>query len=422
MAKQCILDVIGVAIAGASEPPSQIVREVAVPDSGPGRSSLIGRPAPRVDQATAALVNGTSAHALDYDDVLPAMISHPSAPVLPAALAAAEHRRVGGRALLEAFVCGYEVEARIGAAVNPSHYNRGFHTTGTVGTFGAATAVARLLGLDGEHTEMALGVAGAGAAGLKSQFGTMTKPLQAGTAAAAGLRAAHLAARGFTATTDVVTCPQGFAATQADTVDRQLLGAPFGSPWYVLHTLFKMHASCHYTHATIEALSKLRPEIRPVSVVTVTLRVHPDLLSVCDIRRPSTGLEGKFSLRHVAAVALLRGAAGPDQFTDEVVQDPEVRRLREHVEVEASDAVPHFTTRCTVRMADGRTLAATSDSQQPAWQHHPREQTEALVTKFTSLAGPVLGKRQTAHLADAVLHLDEVDDVTFVVPALDVQA
>ncbi|MBO0820009.1 MAG: MmgE/PrpD family protein [Nocardiopsaceae bacterium] len=233
-----------------------MVRESVLLDGGAGACSLFGVQRPRVTAAAAALANGTSARAPDFDDVLTAMIGHPSAPVLPAAFALAEEGGLSGRRLLEAFVAGVEVEARIGSAVAPGHYTRGFHATGTAGTFRAAAAAARILGASEAALGSALSVAGAQAAGLKSQFGTMTKPL------------------------------------------------------HVLGTLFKMHASCHYTHSVFESLHGLRDRVPPGEVAGITLRVHPDLLRACDIREPDTGLAGKFSMRFVAALALAAGRAG----------------------------------------------------------------------------------------------------------------
>lgn len=412
VAKQCILDVLGVAIAGSAEPAAQLVRAAVLPESGPGDASLFGVPTRRTATGTAAIVNGTASHALDYDDVLTPMTGHPTAPVLPAVFAVAEVRRHSGRALLEAFVSGVETECRIGAAVQPSHYARGFHVTGTVGTFGAAAGVARLLEAEADVIERALGIAGAQAAGLKSQFGTMTKPLQAGKAAANGLLAARLAAQGFTSAADIVVVPQGFGATQADDVDLDVLSAPFGAPWYLSRTLFKMHASCHYTHSVFEALRGLAGSLPVNEIGKVILRVHPDLLSVCDIREPRTGLEAKFSMRFVAALALARGEAGPDQFTDDMVRVPRLRELCARVEVAPTDQIRPFTCECVVVSADGRWFSARHDSDRPAWRHSPDEQTAPLLEKYSALAAPVLGNRRAERLADHIMHLEDVVDVS----------
>lgn len=390
-----------------------MVRGIALRDSGPGGCSLWGVPQVRTAASAAALANGIAAHALDFDDVITSYTGHPSAPVLPAVFALAEEGRLPGRSLLEAFVTGIETQARIGTSVAPTHYRRGFHATGTIGTFGATAAAARILGVDAEAMEYALGVAGAQAAGLKSQFGSMTKPLHAGKAASDGLLAARLAALGFTSTRDVVACAQGFAATQADGLDLSVLTAPIGSPWYILRTLFKMHASCHYTHSVFESVRSLRGYVRAEDIEGITLRVNPDLLAACDIHEPKTGLQAKFSMRYVAALALARGVANPSQFTDEAVREAsELHDLAAKVGVAPAPEVPHFICECILRARDGSRYEATHNTERPAGEVSPQEQTAALVDKFTAIVTPVLGKARTAELASAILHVEDMADVS----------
>ncbi|MGH3319556.1 MAG: MmgE/PrpD family protein [Streptosporangiaceae bacterium] len=411
VAKQCVLDALGVAVAGAGEPAVTIVRDAVCGDAPAGPSVLVGvggtaRP---VD---AAMVNGTSAHALDYDDVSAVMGGHPSAPVLPAVLALAEQLGASGRALLAAFVAGFEVECRVGEAVGPDHYERGFHTTATVGTFGAAAGCSRLLGTGPARAEAALGIAATQAAGLKSMFGTMCKPLQVGKAAANGLLAAELTARGFTSAADGLACPQGFAATQTNAFDPEPTHASFGSPWHILDVLFKVHASCYLTHACIEAALTLRDEIGdPAEVERIVLTVSPGHLTVCNIARPRTGLEGKFSLRLTTALALATGATGESEFTDEKVTDPRLAALCARTEVVVDESMPRYAGAVTLFTRDGRTLRAEADSGSPAWADHPSEQAPRLIEKFDALAAPVVGGERAALLADAVAHLEDVTDV-----------
>src|SRR5262249_8865640 len=214
LTRQCLLDWLPVTLAGSREELSRILAEQAIEDCGKPAASLIGR-SEKVSAQQAALVNGAASHALDYDDVNMAMNGHPTVPIVAALLALAEDSDRSGADFIAAFVAGYETECRIGALVLPDHYGRGFHATGTIGSFGAATACAHLLGLDAEKTATALGIAATQAAGLKSMFGTMCKPLHAGKAAQNGLLAALLAACGFTSRTDALECAQGFAATQS---------------------------------------------------------------------------------------------------------------------------------------------------------------------------------------------------------------
>src|SRR4051794_268053 len=239
LARQCVLDYYGVALAGADDPLVAIVLDELAEAGGNPQASLIGHAA-RLPALSVALVNGAIGHALDYDDVNLAMPGHPSVAILPGLLALAETRRSSGREVIAAFVAGYETACRIGSAMRPGHYDLGFHATGTVGCFGAAAACARLLGLDAEATGRALGIAGTQAAGLKSQFGTMCKPFHAGKASHNGLLAARLAARGFSSRPDTVECEQGFALTHGpDFRPERALGDPRGG-FHILANLFSI--------------------------------------------------------------------------------------------------------------------------------------------------------------------------------------
>src|SRR5579875_264289 len=289
LARQCVLDYFGVALAGAAEPLVRIVREEMAEAGGAAEASVIGDKA-RLPALAAALVNGTAGHALDYDDVNMAMPGHPSVAILPGLLALAERRHACGEDVVAAFVAGYETACRIGAALAPGHYNLGFHATGTLGCFGAAAAAARLLGLDPERTAAALGIAGTQAAGLKSQFGTMCKPFHAGKAAQNGLLSALLARRGFSSRLDIIECVQGFALTHGpDFVPAAALAEPSGG-FHLYANLFKYHAACYLTHAPIECARQLREEhrLRADMIARITLRIDRSCERVCNIwRRPT---------------------------------------------------------------------------------------------------------------------------------------
>jgi 2-methylcitrate dehydratase PrpD len=305
LAQQCLLDWLGVTIAGAGDQAARIVRDEVMSQGGHPQASLIGRPQ-KVSSHQAALINGVASHALDYDDVNWSLEGHPSVAIIPGLLALAEHRGASGADFITAFLAGYETACRIGKLVSPSHYKRGFHATSTIGSFGAAAACARLLGLDAEQTAIALGIAGTQAAGLKSMFGTMCKPFHAGKAAQNGLLAASLAARGFDSRPDVLECVQGFAQTQSD--DYNLEAAIEDPPggYHLRGNLFKYHAACYMTHSAIECARRLteRFNIAPESVREVIVHVDPALEGVCNIPEPKTGLEAKFSLRLMTAFAL----------------------------------------------------------------------------------------------------------------------
>lgn len=413
LARQCVLDLLGVAVAGAASTAPSVVADAVAGGAVAG----VPRPATVVGRGRvagvggAALANGVAAHVLDYDDVLPVMTGHPSAPVVPAALAVAEDLGSHGRELVTAVVAGIETEARVGASVTPAHYERGFHTTGTAGAVGAAAACARLHRLDPARTEMALGLAVAQASGLKCMFGSMAKSLQAGHAAAAGVLAAQLAASGFTSCRDALGAEQGFGSTYAGGADPDVLGAPFGRPWYILDTLFKVHAACYYAHATIEAMLSARASVDHRTVTAVELAVHPVQTTACSIADPSTPIEAKFSLQFVSALALARGRAGEPDFSGSSLADPAVARLRRLVTVTADPALGQLACRAVVRASGGRTLTVERDGDRRGWQEDPREQDGRLVGKFTSLARPVLGPARAARVLEVVAGLGDDGDV-----------
>src|SRR5215469_6179450 len=270
VAKQCVLDWYGVTLAGTNEPVARIMRE-EMAASAQGPSSIVGFDL-RCAPADAALVNGATSHALDYDDVHP-MIGHPTAAVLPAVLAIAETSGRSGIDVLRAFVAGYEAAGFVGSLVMRSHYERGFHSTATIGSFGAAAAAGLLLDLDEGQMAIALGLAGTQAAGLKSMFGTMAKPFHAGRAAANGVLAARLAARGFTANPGVLEVAQGFIATQSDGDPSADVSLP-RSGSMVVETLFKYHAACYLTHSSIEAIKLLRRQLSFSGPDVASMDIH----------------------------------------------------------------------------------------------------------------------------------------------------
>ena len=293
VARQALLDWSGVALAGSREPLCEILCRQLTPAS-PGSSSLVGRQE-RAGLLEGALINGAASHALDYDDTHNAMMGHPSVPVVPALLAVAERERRSGADFLAAFVAGVEAECLLGALLDFSHYEVGFHSTGTLGTFGAAAAVAHLLDLDWDGWRHALGLAGTQAAGLKSGFGTMAKPLHAGRAASNGLLAALLASDGFSAQPAIVEVAQGFAAThhggEIDAAD--LVRDP--GHYQIRDTLFKYHAACYLTHAPIEAALRAKAAlgIGADEVREAEIEVARPCLDVCNISEVTTGLEAK---------------------------------------------------------------------------------------------------------------------------------
>src|SRR5499426_1570194 len=316
-ARRAILDCLGVMLAGSVEPAARIVTDVARAEGGSPLATVVGSSL-RTGAVWAALANGTAAHALDFDDTNFAMMGHPSAPVLAAALAAGELVLADGRGLVHAFLVGFEVETTMAAVMNPPHYEKGFHATGTLGTMGAAAAAARLLGLDAGQTRTALALAASQSSGLKENFGTMTKPFHAGHAARSGVLSALMAREGWTASEHAIEGPQGFLnVLGAGKRALEPLGT-LGAPWKILTTgvAVKPYPSCACTHSIIDSTLEIRRAqgYRPEEIEEVTVGVAAGVPRILIHARPRTGLEGKFSAQFSAAAALTDGRVGITTF------------------------------------------------------------------------------------------------------------
>jgi 2-methylcitrate dehydratase PrpD len=405
LARQCLLDYVACTLAGAKEELTGILLAEMQAHGGAPAATIIGR-AERLPVLSAALVNGAASHALDFDDVNMAMTGHPSVVLLSALLPLAEEHGSAVRDVLAAFVAGFELQCRLGLLLAPGHYNvLGFHATGTLGSFGAAAACAHLLGLNAEQFATALGIAGTQAAGLKSMFGTMCKPMHAGKAAQNGLLAARLAQRGFTSRDEVVECAQGFARTHSpDFNPSAALAEPPGG-FHIRNNLFKYHAACYMTHAPIEAARKLREQygLKPEHVAGIRLSLDETCDRVCNIPAPRTGLEAKFSLRLTTAMALAGvDTGGLGSYSEHTAADPTLIALRDKVEFDFQPGRPNTIADLEVALTDGRTVTAMHDSGIPASDID--DQGRRLVEKFMALATPVLGP---AKVHDLVVQISE---------------
>ncbi len=414
IAKQCVMDFLGVAIAGADDALTVILDAIAEEDSGAPVATVVGR-GTRTSMANAALINGAMSHALDYDDVNFRLGGHPTVPVAPGVLALAEQRGLNGRDVITAFVAGVEAECRVGQLMGKSHYAKGWHNTGTIGTFGSAAGCAHALGLDAERTRHALGIAGTQAAGLKSVFGTMCKPLHAGKAAQNGLQAARWAARGFTSNPDILDVPQGFAATATTTPDPDAARRDPPEGFHIPQTLFKYHAACYMTHSSIEAVATLRERhgLRGEQVERIVLNVDQGHFSVCNIAEPGTGLEAKFSLRLTAAMAFAgRDTSSDGAYTDAMTQEAELVALRDKVEVKAATFENHSASEVVIRLRDGREVRQLTDVGIPMTDLDA--QWRKLEAKFRALCEPRIGKERTDALVAACRDLENQTDIAAV--------
>ena len=364
-ARRAILDCLGVMLAGSVEPAARIVTDIARSEGGAPLATVVGTPL-RTGAVWAALANGTAAHALDFDDTNFAMMGHPTAPVLSAALAAGELALADGRALVHAFLLGFEVETTLAEVLNPAHYEKGFHATGTLGTMGAAAAAARLLGLDATQTRTALAIAASQASGLKENFGTMTKPFHAGHAARSGVLSGLLACEGFTASEQALEGPQGYLAVLGAGKREERALETLGAPWKILKTgvAVKPYPSCACTHSIIDSALELRRihAIAPEQVEHVTVGVGASVPRILIHSNPRSGLEAKFSGEFSAAAALCEGRVGIATFRDDKTDDPAIKALMKRVRVVVDPEIPgegdqHVWTRVTLRLRDGREVS-----------------------------------------------------------------
>jgi 2-methylcitrate dehydratase PrpD len=426
-AATAVMDTIGVALAGAFEPAARAVRATISarrhpPDDAAARPdapcSMWGAGA-HAAAADAALANGTAAHALDFDDMCFVSLAHPSAPLVPAIMAAAELAGASGRALLDAYAAGFEVQARFGRLMNPRHYQRGWHCTSTLGVLSAAAGASRLLGLDAAVTAHVLGIAASMASGLKENFGSMVKPLHAGLAARDGVTAALLARSGLTASANALDGPQGYLhALDSESEDLSPQVADLGRRWEILDTgiTVKLYPSCAGTHPTLDALFDLRAEhgFTADDVDRVDIDVDPIVPTILIHDRSASALEAKFSMPFCAAAALVLGRVDIATFDEETIRDDRIAAMIARVSMRVDPGIgagrPALTeSRVRVRLKDGRELVREAHGAR-GYPEHPASQAE-LEAKFIACATRAFPEPRARQLLSMLAGLDTLEDV-----------
>jgi len=414
-AMRCLVDWLGCTIAGSATAEGERVRAgIGALDAGDGsRTAPIVGTRQRAGAGYAALANGIAAHVLDFDDTFnpDRTTIHGSAPLWPAIAAAAELVPVSGVAAVEAFVAGFEVQTRVAVAAGPGHYDAGWHVTGTVGHVGAAAATARLLGLSPEQTLAAIGTGATQAAGMKVVYGSMGKSLHPGKAAMDGLLSGFLARDGFTSSPESIEGHRGFLHLfSPDPVPSRAVDG-LGDTWYLPRDGFKPYACGSLTHPSAQALLELRSEhdLTADDVEAVDAYVHDYVKTTTGLAEPATGLQGKFSIYHVLAVALADGAALLDQFTDERVADPALAALRDRVHVHTDDDQTKDSARVVLTLKDGRALERHV-AHNLGTPDNPMSD-EQLTDKFVGLCTPVLGSARADEIAATCWRLVELPDI-----------
>jgi len=433
-AKRCLIDGFGVVLAGSTARGSDIVREYVAASGGRASATILGRQPRSASAAQAALANAASGHAMDYDDTqlsdVPdrvfGLLTHPTVPVLAASLAAAERADASGRAFLEAFLVGFEVECKIAEAINPDHYQRGYHSTGTIGTFGAAAGAAKLIKLTRAQLPHALGIAASMASGIRVNFGSMTKPLHAGRAAENGVTAADLASRGFTAGDDPLDGEWGFFQVAGGGADLSRLVGKLGAPYSIVDpgVSVKPYPCGSLGHPTMDAMLKLVTDhdVKPEQIARIRVRAGSNILNPLRYKTAKTELEAKFCLPFMMSAIALRRRAGIREFTDAFVSSAPVQQMMTKVDtifdpqIEAR-GFDKMRSIVEVDLVDGRTLSQPSDERYRGGPEKPFTR-EELHEKFSDCASAILSRDRIARAIDAIESIDRAPTVRELVAAL----
>ncbi|WP_238279388.1 MmgE/PrpD family protein, partial [Methylobacterium goesingense] len=376
---------------------------------GPPQAGLFGRPE-RFDIMNAAFLNGVASHIFDYDDTHLKTVIHPAGPVASAILAYAEMHPVSGADFLNALVLGVETECRIGNAVYPNHYDVGWHITGTAGVFGAAAATGKLMGLSEQQMVWALGLAASQPVGLRESFGSMNKSFNPGRAASNGLFAAILASKNYTSSDGMIEAKRGWANTISTKQDYREITEGLGTRYEAALNTYKPFACGIVMHPAIDAAVQLRNEnhLVPDAIERVDMKVHPLVLELTGKTAPRTGLEGKFSITHAVAVALVEGAGGERQFSDRAVNDPVIVALRARVKPVVDPAIRPEQVELTVVLKDGRSLPRRIEHAIGSVERPMSD--AALETKFTDLAEGILPDDQVRRVMGLCWRIAELAD------------
>jgi 2-methylcitrate dehydratase PrpD len=424
-AKQGILDTVGVTLAGARDDTTAVVTRALRWTAGQGAALIFGG-SESLDALSAALINGTASHALDFDDCSNTLGGHPSAPILPALWTLATG--VSGQAFIDAYAAGVETECKLARAVNFHHYDKGWHPTATLGTFGAAAACAHLLRLSPDKIATALALAASMASGIKANFGTMTKPFHVGHAARNGLFAALLAEEGMTANHGALEHKQGFFAVfnGEGNFDADRILAEWAKPFDLADPgiAFKRHPCCGSTHPAADAMLDLRAThtLAPERVERIESWTHPRRLQHTNRPDPQSGLDGKFSVQYVLARALMHGIVSLEHFSDAAVRDDDARALMAKVNAQPDDSLgrsadDHFYARVQVTTASGETHEHFVERPLGRDRDHPLPE-GTLEAKFRDCARRALDEASTEEVLRLCGTLDELADVGDVLTAM----
>jgi len=408
-AKLALLDWMAVTVAGSNEPLTQKLIKHSMFLGGNEQSSVLGHRM-KMSVTQAALINGSSSHAHDFDDSHSVFRGHPSASIFASLFALAELENTNGKDFLTAYIIGLHTALAIADSNAKEIYMKGLHNTSVLGIIASAAASARLLDLNEEQTLNALGIATTQAFGLKASFGTMSKPFHAGHAAEGAVVAVLLARDGFTGAHDILEGLNGLFEAMGGAVNDQGL-ENLGKVWGIEQMAVKYHASCHWTHSPIDAVLELQKEnsLKYQDIEAIRILVSEIALKTANIQQPETGLQGKFSIPYTAANALVTGETGIQAFTDDAVVNADISDLISNTRVRAIKDNIDFAADVTIKTKDGQIYMTEVD----VMAEFPElsEKTLKVKNKFDDIVIPILGEEKAVEFANAILSIEEMDNI-----------
>jgi 2-methylcitrate dehydratase PrpD len=417
--KVAFMDWLGVTLAGRDDPLVEKLIQYADLMGGHTQATILGHNIKKT-MAQAALINGAASHALDYDDSLASFLGHPTVTLFPALLSLSEFKDKNGADFLTAYIIGLKAGTVIASCAGFEHYMSGYHATATMGCMASASACSRLLGLNVQETVYALGIAGTQAGGLKRVFGTMCKPFHAGRASEVGLMASLLSGNGFTSAEDILEGDSGLFQAMKGAVNEDILNT-LGQTWAIEDLAQKYHASCHATHSPIEAAWSIfdKEGLSIDNVKSITVYSSELGLSAAFRKEANTALEGKFCIHYCVANALLRGRGntGLQAFTDEKVNDPEVKKLMSKITTTQGSDNAGLDARVEVETNTGDVYSAYSNilNEIPELD----EKKSKIEDKFTDLCEPILGKQKTRELVEVITNLEKLEDINSLIELIE---
>jgi 2-methylcitrate dehydratase PrpD len=412
-AKRCLLHWIGCSIGGSREASVGVALAAVQEIAGAGAASVLGR-TEKLDLAHAAFINGVSADVLSFSDTHPATLIHAGGVIGSAALALAERVPTTGRDFLNALVVGFETACRVGLAIYPWHYNRGWHITGTAGIFGAAAAAGKILALDEQRMVWALGIASTQSAGLREMFGSMCKNLHIGRAAQNGLTAALFASKGFTSSNQSLEAPRGFTNVLGEKPDLDAVTRNLGQTFEILQNTYKPYPCGVVIHPIIEGCVELASAhgLAPDDIRSVALRCNPLVVELCGKQRPTGTLEAKLSVYHSAAASIVARRMTDLEYRPEFIARPDVLALRARVGVTIDEKIREDETEVTIELNNGKRHTTHIDHVIGSAE---RPMSDAdMEQKFRGLTEPVLPVSQVDRLIDTCRNVTRLDDVALV--------